>query len=262
MSVESIGIALRFWQLAESSADPGDLLHEDIEVHDFDLPDAGIYHGREGFARWIADWEEPWEEYSGDMYDVLDLHDQVASFMHLRARTANGLEVDRHDSQLVTVRDGRITKLEYFGEAHAALERARDPERAATRKLVHDKIRACYAAAVREDVDDVVAQLSPEYEFYPETDSPMEPAYRGHEGARRYFQDTFEAWEILHFHVERLVDVGDGVVALFDMRNRGRGSGIELTGRWGELWQTTGDQLLSSRFYTSHEQATAAAGLA
>jgi ketosteroid isomerase-like protein len=57
----------------------------------------------------------------------------------------NKLEVEREDSQLITVRDGMIAKLEYFGDTQTALARAADPAQAATRKLLHDKIRSTYA---------------------------------------------------------------------------------------------------------------------
>jgi len=254
--------ALRFWDAVERLGDVTDLLHEEIEVHDFDLPDAGVYHGVEGFTRWLGDWGAAWEEWGGSVHDLLDLGDQVVSLTHLHASTGGGLRVERDDSQLLTMRAGRIARLEYFGRPRVALERADDPERAATRKLVHDRIRALYAAAVREDVEAVVAELAPDYEFLPEAGAPMGLAYRGHDGARRYFSEAFEAWEVLDLRVERLVDAGDSVVALFEMRNRGRGSGIELTGRWAEVWETSGRNLTASRFYASHDQAIADAGLA
>jgi ketosteroid isomerase-like protein len=239
-----------------------DMLHEEIEVHDFDLPDAGVYHGREGIGRWLADWGAPWTEWSAYVHDFLDLGTQVVTLTHLDARTGSGLAVDREDSQLFTLREGRIAKLEYFGDARTAIERAADRERAERRRDLHDKLRRLYAAAVREDVDGVVALLHPEYEFFPEAAAVMEPAYRGHEGARRYFTEAFEAWEILELNVERVLDAGDNVVALFEMRNRGRGSGIELTGRWAELWEAQGTDLVRSRFYQSHDEALSAAALA
>jgi ketosteroid isomerase-like protein len=254
--------ALRFFRAVEGvEADAADLLHEAIEIHDFDLPDAGVYRGYEGLERWLSDWSAPWEEWSAHVHDLFDLGSQVVSLNHLVARTSSGITVDREDSQLCTIRDGKILKLEYFGDPVSALDRADDSERARARKATHDKIRSVYGAAVRHDVEGVVAQLSPQYEFYPETDSPMDDAYRGHDGARRYFAEMFEAWEIISVDVDRLVDAGDSVVALFQMRNRGRGSGIELDERWGEVWQTTRDQLVSSRFYTSHAEALSDAGL-
>ena len=259
----AVATVLRFMAGMEGGQGDGlaDLLHGQIEIHDFDLPDAGVYHGHEGVARWLADWSAPWDDWSGNAHDFLDLGTQVVTLNHLRAR-AGGLAVDREDSQLYTLRNAKIAKLEYFGEAESAIERANDPQRAALRTKVHDKIRALYDAAVREDVEAVVALLHPDYAFYPEQGAVMEPAYRGHEGARRYFRDAFEAWEILEFDVERVVDAGDRVVALFQMRNRGRGSGIELTGRWAEVWETTGTDVVASRFYQSHAEALEAAELA
>jgi hypothetical protein len=260
----AVATVLRFMSGFETglNAPAGEFLHEEIEVHDFDLPDAGVYYGLEGVTRWLADWDAPWDEWSGQVHDFLDLGPQVATLTHLRASTASGLAVDREDSQLFTMRDGKIAKLEYFGEAATALERADDSPRAAERGDVHDKIRALYAAALRGDVEGVVAGLHPDYEFYPEAGAPMDAAYRGHEGARRYFEEAFEAWELLRFDIERLVDAGDRVVALFEMLNRGRGSGIELSGRWAEVWETDGTDVMRSRFYQSHDEALAAAGLA
>jgi len=246
----------------EDGTDGVHLLDEEIEVHDFDLPDAGVYRGLEGVAQWLADWGAPWEEWSGHVHDFFDLGEQVVTLNHLTARTSSGLTVDREDSQLLTIRAGRIIKLEYFGESQTALERCADPARGLERKAVHEKIKALYAAAVREDVEGVVALLHPEYEFYPEADAPMGPAYRGHEGARGYFEEIFDAWEVLDLAVERVIDAGDDVVALFEMRNRGRGSGVELNARWAEVWGTQGTDLVRSRFYQSHAEALAAAGLA
>jgi len=260
----AVATVRRFMMGVETGEEDGvaDLLHEEIEIHDFDLPDAGVYHGLEGIGRWLADWDAPWDEWSAHAHDFLDLGTQVATLNRLQARTASGLAVDREDSQLFTLRSGKIAKLEYFGDAQTALERAADPERAALRKSVHDKIRSAYRAALRGDVEGVVATLHPDYAFYPEAGSPMDAAYRGHDGARRYFEEAFEAWEFLRFDVERLIDAGDSVVALFEMHNRGRGSGIELSGRWGEVWETDGLDLTMSRFYQSHDEALGAAGLA
>lgn len=260
----AVSTVRRFMIGVETGTDDGaaDLLHEEIEIHDFDLPDAGVYHGLEGIGRWLADWDAPWDEWSAHVHDFLDLGPQVATLNHLQARTTSGLAVDREDSQLFTVRDGKIAKLEYFGEAETALERADDPGRAAVRKAAHDKVRALYGAALRNDVEGVVALLHPDYEFYPEAGAPMDAAYRGHEGARRYFAEAFEAWELLRFDIERLIDVGSSVVALFEMQNRGRGSGIELTGRWAEVWEFDGTDAMRSRFYQSHDEALRAAGLA
>jgi SnoaL-like domain len=51
--------------------------------------------------------------------------------------------------------------------------------------------------------------------------------YRGIEAARQWFREWFAAWESLQFEYE-LVDAGERVVMLLDLRMRGRSTGIEV----------------------------------
>ena len=62
---------------------------------------------------------------------------------------SNGAPIKMAGVPVVAVEQylGKLVKLEYFGEAGAAIERAADPARARERRTVHDKIRALYAAA-------------------------------------------------------------------------------------------------------------------
>jgi hypothetical protein len=50
-----------------------DLLHEQIEVHDHDVMDAGAYRGHSGFARWLENWGAAWEQFSMDPEELLDV---------------------------------------------------------------------------------------------------------------------------------------------------------------------------------------------
>lgn len=36
----------------------------DFEIHDFDIPDGGIYRGLEGFHEWIADVSRPFDAFA------------------------------------------------------------------------------------------------------------------------------------------------------------------------------------------------------
>ena len=91
------------------------------------------------------------------------------------------------------------------------------------------------ARASREDFD-AEATISKMAEFFDpeiEWDTRGGPVleisgvYRGIESARKWCREWFTAWQALGFEYE-LVDAGDRVVTLLDLRMRGRASGIEV----------------------------------
>ena len=85
--------------------------------------------------------------------------------------------------------------------------------------------------------------------------------YRGSEAARQFWREWFAAWETLQFEYE-LVDAGDRVVMLLDLRMRGRSSGIEVAlGK--HAWVTTfrDGLMVHSKLYMSQSEALEAAGL-
>jgi ketosteroid isomerase-like protein len=51
--------------------------------------------------------------------------------------------------------------------------------------------------------------------------------YRGPEGVRKSFDELYEGFDRLAFDVERLIEVGDRIVALGQMYARGRSTGVE-----------------------------------
>ena len=51
--------------------------------------------------------------------------------------------------------------------------------------------------------------------------------YRGRDAVKRFWREWLAAWETIRFEYE-LVDAGDRVVMLFDMRMRGRSTGIDV----------------------------------
>ena len=85
--------------------------------------------------------------------------------------------------------------------------------------------------------------------------------YRGIEGARQWCREWFAAWEALQFEYE-LIDAGDRVVTLLDLRMRGRSTGIEMAlGK--HAWVTTfrDGLMVHNKLYMSQSEALEAAGL-
>jgi hypothetical protein len=83
----------------------------------------------------------------------------------------------------------------------------------------------------------------------------------GIEANRQWWREWFAAWETLQFEYE-LVDAGDRVVMLLDLRMRGRSSGIEVP--FGKhAWVATFREglIIYSKLYMSQAEALEAAGL-
>ena len=71
-----------------------------------------------------------------------------------------------------------------------------------------------------------------------------------------------EPWEEVRREPEEIIDLGgDRVLVLFHTTGRGKGSGIEVEGRGGDLLTIREGRLVSWLAYPDQAQALAAAGL-
>ena len=79
----------------------------------------------------------------------------------------------------------------------------------------------------RLDADAVLEALHEDAVFEPPR-AATEGAYIGHEGMRRFLEDTAETFEVFEPNLTDVRDLGDGrVLAIGTIRMRGRGSGLE-----------------------------------
>jgi ketosteroid isomerase-like protein len=81
------------------------------------------YRGYDGVRRFWTQFLSAWDEYGVRVEELIDAGDQVVAVMRLSGRT-NELEVDEARSSLVTLRDGRIVRIQPFASKDAALEAA------------------------------------------------------------------------------------------------------------------------------------------
>ena len=85
--------------------------------------------------------------------------------------------------------------------------------------------------------------------------------YRGSDEARQFWQEWLFAWETLSFDYE-LVDAGERVVMLLDMRMRGRSTGIDVPlGKFAWLGTFRNGLLVHAKLYMSQSAALKAAEL-
>jgi ketosteroid isomerase-like protein len=115
-----------------------------------------------------------------------------------------------------------------------------------------------------DDTAGFVAQWDAECEFFSVTGSQMDATpYRGHEGIRRYREETAETWSELRLDIERILEGhgDDVVVGVGVLRGEGRGSGVLVEQRIGIVWKLHGDKIRHCRAYADPKDALEDAGL-
>jgi ketosteroid isomerase-like protein len=83
---------------------------------------------------------------------------------------------------------------------------------------------------------------------------------RGADAARNWWREWYAAWDTLRFEYE-LVDAGDRVVGLLDLRLRGRSTGIELPAKGAWVFTFRDALIVHMKLYMSQSEALEAVGL-
>ena len=121
--VELIGRMLRAWNSGDM-ATLTDVFDADVEVRPAlsAFLASTVYHGHDGVAAWYQETYEPWVELHADPQRFIDAGERTVVVVALHARVPGGqVEVETEIAQVVTVRGGRIVRLDGYEEADAAL---------------------------------------------------------------------------------------------------------------------------------------------
>ena len=85
--------------------------------------------------------------------------------------------------------------------------------------------------------------------------------YRGTAAVKQFWREWFAAWETTEFEYE-LVAAGDRIVQLFDMRMRGRSTGIEMPfGKAAWVYTFRDGLIVHMKLYMNQAEALEALGL-
>ena len=134
MSEENVEIATRVVeQLTQGGFDAAwKFLDPDLEWETSpNLPDAGVYRGRE---RVRAFMEEQWEVVWGgvprvDIERAFDCGDDVLLFTRARGKGSHtGISLDVRIAQLLTLRTGKVVRVKVFPDREEALKATGLPE--------------------------------------------------------------------------------------------------------------------------------------
>jgi ketosteroid isomerase-like protein len=124
MSHEDVELVRHSFERFVATGEPAwDTLHEEIEVQDHDILDAGEYRGHAGFGRWLEDWQAGLPVYSWELQEFIDVGDQVVVVLLLKAMgRGSNVAVERQDAMACEMRDGRIVRIDYYNSRDQALK--------------------------------------------------------------------------------------------------------------------------------------------
>lgn len=91
----------------------------------------------------------------------------------------------------------------------------------------------------------------------------LNPAiYEGPDALARLRREREEVWEGFSVSPERMIEVGERVVAIITLRGRGRGSGVETESRGAMVWTVRDQRVVRVVVYPDAEEALESVGLA
>ena len=111
------------------------------------------------------------------------------------------------------------------------------------------------------DLDRFLETMAPDVEAHTLLAELAGTPFRGHDGLRRWWEETHESWEYQRIDIERVEPTEDGGVAMISLVGRGKASGVELDMRLGLLFRVRDGLCSYLRIYDDRAEARRAAGL-
>ena len=121
--VELITRMLREWNSGDVNA-LLEVFDPEVEVHPAlsTFMASMVYLGHDGVRTWFEETNEPWAELQAEPERFIDADERTVVVIALHARVPGGrVEVAAEIAHVVTVRDGRVVRLEGYDDAEAAL---------------------------------------------------------------------------------------------------------------------------------------------
>ena len=116
-------------------------------------------------------------------------------------------------------------------------------------------VRRGYEALGRWEVESLLPDCDPEIEFVSLVGQVEGHVYRGHDGMRKMVADMAEAWDIWEPVPEHFETAGDIVLAIGASTLRGKGSGLDIEARWGQVFRFRDGKLVWSQMYSDPDEA-------
>jgi ketosteroid isomerase-like protein len=125
MSQENVEIVRRSIEyLVRTDENLWETIDAEVEIHDHSLPDAGVYRGHAGWLKWQDDFDRMWEDTGGlEPEKYIDAgEDKVVAVLRMWVQGRGGISVEWRDASVNTLRNGKIVRLDVYGDLAEAFE--------------------------------------------------------------------------------------------------------------------------------------------
>ena len=122
-NVEIITRMYRAWNSGDMDA-LADVFDAEVEVRPAlsTFLASSVYRGHDGVAAWYAETYEPWAEMTAEPQRFVEAGERTVVVVGLHARVpGGGVDLDAEIAHVLTIRDGRIVKLDGYDTPEAAL---------------------------------------------------------------------------------------------------------------------------------------------
>jgi ketosteroid isomerase-like protein len=89
----------------------------------------------------------------------------------------------------------------------------------------------------------------------------MQGVHFGHEPVREFFRRWAGTWQQWEFGPEEVIGVGDRVVVILQEKGTGKGSGVVVESRGGQIWTFRRGKAIRWQLFADPDEALEAAGL-
>jgi uncharacterized protein len=122
--------------------------------------------------------------------------------------------------------------------------------------------RRAYEAFNRGDLDAMVADFAPTFEYVPTGAIPgAGEAYQGPEGWQEFVRWFMGEFENTRAEVRELTDAGDHVLVSLTLQGRGKQSGVEASWDVWHVWTMRDGKFVHGQGFERRDDALEAAGL-
>ena len=123
-------------------------------------------------------------------------------------------------------------------------------------------VRAMWAAYARGDVQASLAGYTEDTIWDDTRYRPDGAVHVGRDALVKVVSTWRAAWEDYEVEAEEVLDAGhDKVAVVLRERGRGKGGGVEMTNRWGQVMTVRGGKISHTIVYRAPEEAPEAVGL-